>query len=725
MRRLTSLITVLAVLAVIALRPGTALGHAALVSSDPAPNAFLQKAPSQVSLTFSEPLDTRMSTIQLLDAGGVEIGLTGLTFSPDSLSMTAQVPKLGPGIYNVLWVNLSSTDGHSLRGSYPFTVLNPDGSVPAGGNSIAGPGGAADPAPLAEGVAVRALSLLGLVVITGGALLVLLWGDAGRHARGRLQLTVCFGATVLGIATALNLVVIHDAYTALSLQDTLFHTTAGRYWLTRLGVVLVVASGASFLTKTPRRASTAILFLSGLYLWAYTATSHAAAGTGSAWARALDFAHGYAAITWVGAVIGVAISARMLWREGHYAALMPRFSLLASVTVFVLLVTGLFSSFIEVDTPAKLWETRYGVTLLVKIGLMVPLLLIGFYNTRIGRHQLAVLAAGEPRRFILITSAEIALGLGVLLAASFLTQTTVAKAIVTQRSARPFAQTEKAGDINIALHVDPNRTGLNTFQVVLTDDQNAKVEVQRVRLTFRYRDDQTVGPSTLILTSASEGTYSGRGPYLPLEGNWQVEVEVRRDNVDDAVVFFAVRPAGQQFSNPGRGSAWDDPAPNLSWNEFGGLLLVAIGFGFALFRGVISRTGRHGRWAANGGAMLGFGMGVLLLFGVHAHPPAGPLPVNPIFPDANSVSTGRSLYTNNCATCHGKSGVPPRGLNLSPYPLDLTIHAPQHPDGQLYNFIAHGVAGSAMVGWLDEGKLSQEQIWHLVNFLRTLTPQNQ
>ncbi|HNM77482.1 MAG TPA: hypothetical protein PKI89_03905, partial [Tepidiformaceae bacterium] len=66
---------------------------------------------------------------------------------------------------------------------------------------------------------------------------------------------------------------------------------------------------------------------------------------------------------------------------------------------------------------------------------------------------------------------------------------------------------------------------------------------------------------------------------------------------------------------------------------------------------------------------------------------------------------------------------PPKGLDLNPYPLDLTVHAPQHADGALFNFISKGVPGTAMRAWgSGDGKLTEEQIWHLVNFLRTLTP---
>ena len=43
--------------------------------------------------------------------------------------MVVELPKFQPGIYNVLWTNVSSVDGHALAGSYPFTVLKPDGTV--------------------------------------------------------------------------------------------------------------------------------------------------------------------------------------------------------------------------------------------------------------------------------------------------------------------------------------------------------------------------------------------------------------------------------------------------------------------------------------------------------------------------------------------------------------------------------------------------------------------
>ena len=127
-------------------------------------------------------------------------------------------------------------------------------------------------------------------------------------------------------------------------------------------------------------------------------------------------------------------------------------------------------------------------------------------------------------------------------------------------------------------------------------------------------------------------------------------------------------------------------------------------------------------WATNGATLASFGFAGLLLFGVHSHDAVGTLPTNPIFPDQNLIAQGRTIFQQNCAACHGISGVPPKGLDLSPYPLDLTVHVPVHPDGQLFQFISNGIPNSAMRSWSSgAGSLSDEQIWHVVNYLRTLT----
>jgi copper transport protein len=658
----------------------------------------------------------------VLDAQGNPVaGAGAIQFGTNDHEMTLPLPALKPGIYNVTWSNVSRVDGHALQGSYPFTVLNPDGSVPSGVNQFSGTSSSGDIAPSADGVAVRALSLLGLAVVAGAALLSLLGGEALRDIRRGLEYTMYAGAGLLLIATILNIAQLNATFASESLGHVLFQTALGGYVLGRLGVAILLVLLASLLRESPRRASWGIAIGGVVYLWAYTQTSHAAAGAGSFWARGFDIIHAVAAIAWIGALIGLLVCVRLLRRNGDYRHVVPRFSLMASVLVFVLIATGFFSTFVEVDTPSKLLDTRYGLTLSVKLGLVFVLLLpVALYNTRVASKRLIALAPGEPRRFMLSAGTEAVLGILVFAAAAVLTQTTVSKTIATNTSVPAFDHVQTSAGINVALHIDPNRTGMNTYRVTLTDPQGNLTDAERVALTFRYQDNQSIGASDLVLDRVSNGVFSGQGPYLLLEGHYQVQVDVRRANVDDVNVFFDDRPAGPPVAQLRAGGQWDNPTPGMSWNELGGIFLLVVGLGCALWRGRIGNVNRRAGWAANGGVLLGFGIGILLLFGVHSHTPLGGLPSNPIPADSASIAAGKALFEPNCSACHGIDGHPPSGLKLNPYPLDLTVHAPLHSDGVLYNFIAHGIVGTAMPAWLDENKLTPEQIWNIVNFLRTL-----
>ena len=699
--------------ALLASQPGPdASAHAALARSVPASNDFLRRSPPRIQLDFTEPVQLSSTTVRLLDGSARPLALGPASSSNGDTTLTADVPGLEPGFYNVVWGNTSKVDGHAYQGSFPFTILNPDGSLPAGENAFGGVGTGTDPSPLAEGVAVRFLSLLGLVMVGGVSLILLLWQGTPPATERVLMRTLLGGAFVLGAATMLNLQLLADAFSGTSLASLLLDTRSGMYWISRMSAVVFILAVVGLRLGVGRGAGALALWATVIYLVAYSATSHAAAGAGSRWAGAIDFGHGLAAIGWIGAVLGLALASRSAGREAAYASVMPRFSLLASVCVFVLVGTGLFNGFVEVSSPSELVDTRYGVTILAKLVVMVPLLALGLHNATLGRRRFLAQPVREHRRFVVSVAAEAALGLAVFLPAAMLTQTGVAKSVPDLREAPVHDQTVQAAALGIRLQVDPNRTGLNTFRVTVTPG-GGEVGADSVKLVFRYQEDQTVGPATLSLAPAeSPGQFIGQGAFLNQEGRWRIEVEVRRTGADDVKAFYDVRPAGPPVATINRGGPWSNPAQGMTANEFGGMFL---------WRGQVSRRWRYGGWANQTLAVAGFAMGFFLIFGTHRDAPRPGLRENPIFPDQNSISAGRQLYTQNCIGCHGVTGAPPKGLDLAPYPLDLTVHVPQHPDGQLFAFVNDGVAATAMRAWgSGKDRLSEEQIWHIVNYLRTL-----
>jgi mono/diheme cytochrome c family protein len=91
---------------------------------------------------------------------------------------------------------------------------------------------------------------------------------------------------------------------------------------------------------------------------------------------------------------------------------------------------------------------------------------------------------------------------------------------------------------------------------------------------------------------------------------------------------------------------------------------------------------------------------------------------NPVPATAASLARGEELYRQHCVTCHGLQGRGdgPLARTLNPRPADLRVHTSQHTEGQLWVWISDGVPGTAMPAFASS--LSEEDRWHLVNYLR-------
>jgi len=91
---------------------------------------------------------------------------------------------------------------------------------------------------------------------------------------------------------------------------------------------------------------------------------------------------------------------------------------------------------------------------------------------------------------------------------------------------------------------------------------------------------------------------------------------------------------------------------------------------------------------------------------------------NPLGADA--ATAGAEIFKNNCIPCHGAQGHGdgPAGAALDPKPKNLAVFVPTVGDDYLYWRINAGKEGTSMVAW--KGVLSDEQIWQVVSFIRTL-----
>ena len=73
MRRVARVLLALGIATVVTLGAGAAAAHANLASSDPAANASLDHAPADVTMTFTEPPDPKLSVVHVLDVNGTDV----------------------------------------------------------------------------------------------------------------------------------------------------------------------------------------------------------------------------------------------------------------------------------------------------------------------------------------------------------------------------------------------------------------------------------------------------------------------------------------------------------------------------------------------------------------------------------------------------------------------------------------------------------------------------
>jgi len=103
----------------------SASAHALLKKSEPAQRAVLSKPPTQVRLWFNESLEPAFSELSVRDAGGKPVtGEAARVPAEDPKRLELSLPPLGPGIYTASYKVLS-VDGHTVKGSFKFTVKGP------------------------------------------------------------------------------------------------------------------------------------------------------------------------------------------------------------------------------------------------------------------------------------------------------------------------------------------------------------------------------------------------------------------------------------------------------------------------------------------------------------------------------------------------------------------------------------------------------------------------
>src|SRR5258706_7813791 len=104
----------------------------------------------------------------------------------------------------------------------------------------------------------------------------------------------------------------------------------------------------------------------------------------------------------------------------------------------------------------------------------------------------------------------------------------------------------------------------------------------------------------------------------------------------------------------------------------------------------------------------------------HSHAPASAKELkNPLTATAEHIASGRALFTQRCAPCHGADGkaMSEMAAAMKIKPADLTaLHG--RTDGEIYWVISNGIRQSGMPAF--ESKMSEQERWQAALYVKHL-----
>jgi copper transport protein len=526
-----------------------AVAHSALESSDPAAGSSVPTSPRHIALTFSEDPDAELSLVGVIDSGGATVpGVSAPEAVPGERRQLRVTPSrpLDDGVYTVNWRVVSAVDGHVEQGAFAFGI----GESPAPGSEVVVE--LLQTSPWVDVMATAGTWLLyaGLILLVGAASTSLLVYGGRLPAGGDRALRISVFGALVGLCLMIwSQRVLVGAPSLLPL----FLTREGKLLL-GLGGALVVCAGAVVVVDLwPARWSLWLLGAAGaVAMLVHVAGGHAASPS-SVWALniAVQWVHLTAIGVWVGGLFWLLLGLRGRGRAERAAAV-GVFTRVATVTLVIVLATGLGRALGEVGSLGALVDTGYGTTLLIKIGLVVGLVGLGALNhffwvpaVRRGDGE----AAG--RRFGLNSRGELVVALTVLAATAVLSGLAPARVAVAASAAKPVPQAQASGQdyattVRVHLTVTPGAAGESAY-VAWVDDYDSGdplTTVSAVRLECSLPAEPSVSAVEIPLRRAADGSWRGRGLELAIAGLWRVTATIEKTAEGVTVpLSLRIRPA--------------------------------------------------------------------------------------------------------------------------------------------------------------------------------------
>jgi copper transport protein len=533
----------------VALSPN-AFAHSVLIRTEPGNDVVVPESPDQVLLEFNEPVDASLGSLRVFDGQGQEVD-SGDVSQPVAKEVAVGLEsELPPGTYTVAW-RVVSADSDPISGAFVFHVLERGVVATVSIDALTGTSQSVDVLFTAGRFFDLALLLL---AVGGSAVLVVALPTAEWRVRRQLYGILAALAGTLALVALANILLQGAAAGGLTLVDAFSWNLFTSVLDTRYGKVLIIQSalaaalaltalGIRHAASRDRRVLAALTLVLAAGL-AVTPSFSGHASTLGALGLTSDVVHVVAASIWTGG-LALMLLGLLLARDDRWLLAMtcvPRFSTMAVVSVVALITAGIVSAYLQIRTWSGLWETEYGLLVLAKIALLLPLLALGAYNNRraVPRCRSGIASPLERRRFLRVSMVELGILASIIAVTAVLINAEPARTELEMEAMseaghpamtddampaghEPFEGTVQLGDMQAMVTVDPAMPGENTITIMFMESAEKPTEVSVAAslpsqeigpLDFKAKPDPAE-PQTFVIESAS----------LSIAGEWELRVE--------------------------------------------------------------------------------------------------------------------------------------------------------------------------------------------------------
>jgi copper transport protein len=547
-----------ALVALLAL-PSAAAAHAYLVKTVPAASVVLNSPPPDIQLTYDEAVEPKFAIISVTNAAGQQ-ETTGLPqrseANPDTLVVPLR-PHLPPGWYLIYWRAIS-VDGHPVQGAFTYAVGPNPGPAP----EFRVPSIAASATTLNLLIArwvmlVSVMSAIGLFVLRLLIARPLVGRVRGTSLRGvSVAFVVASIVGLIAIPVYLDFATANDSLRSVfdvTALVPLFSVTAFGRAILKLELCFALFSIAAWVAvwvdrpERERRSIAELGSITGALLAAAAvlivpgAAGHAAQTSPRGLTLGFDWFHLAAGSIWFGGLIGLLV----IWaglgarnRVDGLAVVVPRFSNVALTSVIVLAATGVGESIEHLPAINALWDTGFGVAILVKTGLLLVTVLIASGNLLRSKPglvaaeahpELGARSAGLLRRLM---SGEVLVVLAIVFAAAVLTSLSppppafaLQNSAVAEVGPGRVVKTVMRNGYVLQVLVSPNKAAApDSFALRITKN-GRPVRGANVTLTFNHTEME-MPQQEYQLKETQPGVYSRSAPALVMVGKWALDFQI-------------------------------------------------------------------------------------------------------------------------------------------------------------------------------------------------------